>query len=76
MRLTPAQVGMSLLLGDFVARLSTGDLKADISRDWLVRIGGEFEVARARGFDASIFSFEDFERGRFNPRPWPVPGES
>jgi hypothetical protein len=36
----------------------------------------EFDVARTRGFDASIFSFEDFERGRFNPKPRPVPGEA
>mgnify|MGYP006198833773 CR=1 FL=1 len=36
----------------------------------------EFDVARTRGFDASIFSFEDFQRGRFNPKPWPIPGES
>jgi len=35
----------------------------------------EFDLARARGFEASIFSFEDFERGRFQPRPRPVPGE-
>jgi hypothetical protein len=50
MRLTPAQVGMSLLLGRFVARLSTGDLKADIrrGREWLVRVapGQDF------GYDA------------------------
>lgn len=40
MRLTPSQVGMTLLLGGFVARLSTGDLKVDIQRgrEWLVRI--------------------------------------
>src|SRR5262245_49504021 len=39
-RLTPSQVGMTLLLGGFVARLSTGDLKADLQqgRDWLKRI--------------------------------------
>jgi hypothetical protein len=43
MRLTPAQVGMRLLLGQFVARLSTGDLKADIrhGREWLVNIAGQ-----------------------------------
>ena len=35
----------------------------------------EYEIARARGLDASIFSFEDFERGRFSPRPRPVPGD-
>ena len=37
MRLTPAQVGMTLLLGGFVARLSTGELKADIrrGREWV-----------------------------------------
>ncbi len=40
MRLTPSQVGMTLLLGGFVARLSTGDLKTDIrlGRAWLERI--------------------------------------
>src|SRR5262245_35103545 len=33
---------MTLLLGGFVARQSSGDLKADIRRrrEWLVRIGG------------------------------------
>lgn len=36
----------------------------------------EFELARANGFQASIFSFEDFERGQFNPSPRPVPGET
>jgi len=36
----------------------------------------EYEVARARGCDTSIFSFEDFERGRFNPKPQLVPGET
>jgi hypothetical protein len=41
-RLTPAQVGMSLLLGG-AGWLSTDDLKADIrrGREWLVRITGE-----------------------------------
>ena len=50
MRLTPAQVGMTLLLGGFVARLSTGELKADIrrGREWLVRIGGGEDF----GYDA------------------------
>jgi hypothetical protein len=40
MRLTPAQVGMNLLLGEFVARLSTDDLKVNIQkgREWLVSI--------------------------------------
>jgi len=39
-RLTPAQVGMTLLLGGFVSRQSTGDLKADIckGREWLVLV--------------------------------------
>jgi hypothetical protein len=36
----------------------------------------EFELARLRGFEASVFSFEDFERGRFSPKPRPVPGET
>src|SRR3954462_7406480 len=36
----------------------------------------EFESARLHGFEASIFSFEDFERGRFSPRPRPVRGET
>ncbi|HEY0683454.1 MAG TPA: ATP-grasp domain-containing protein [Steroidobacter sp.] len=35
----------------------------------------EYELARARGFELSIFSFEDFERGRFDPRPRPAAGE-
>ncbi len=37
MRLTPAQVGMTLLLGGFVSGLSTGNLKTDIrrGREWL-----------------------------------------
>lgn len=50
MRLTPAQVGMTLLLGGFVARLSSGDLKTDIrlGRDGLVRIGGGQDF----GYDA------------------------
>jgi hypothetical protein len=49
-RLTPAQVGMTLLLGGFVARLSSGDLKADIrqGRKWLVEIGGGQDF----GYDA------------------------
>ena len=29
----------------------------------------EYDAARARGFDVSLFSFEDFERGHFNPKP-------
>jgi hypothetical protein len=34
---------MSLLLGNFVARASTGDLKSDIQRgrEWLVQITGQ-----------------------------------
>ena len=36
----------------------------------------EFDLARARGFEASIFSFEDFEHGRFDPTPRPVAGET
>jgi len=36
----------------------------------------EYEIARAHGFDASIFSFEDFVRGRFSPRPRPARGET
>lgn len=36
----------------------------------------EFDLARARGFDVSIFSFEDFDRGRFNPRPRLAAGEA
>jgi hypothetical protein len=41
-RLTPAQVGMTLLLGGFVSGLSSGDLKADIrrGREWLVTVAG------------------------------------
>jgi hypothetical protein len=41
---------MALLLGRFVARLSTGDLKADIrrGREWLVRISGGNDF----GYDA------------------------
>ena len=40
LRLTPSQVGMRLLVGGFVPRLSTGDLKKDIrlGHEWLVRI--------------------------------------
>jgi hypothetical protein len=43
MRLTPAQVGMTLLTGGFIAMLSTGDLKRDIQRgrEWLVETTGE-----------------------------------
>jgi hypothetical protein len=50
MRLTPAQVGMTLLLGGFVARLSTGDLKADIrqGREWLLGIASGCDF----GYDA------------------------
>jgi hypothetical protein len=36
----------------------------------------ECEVARARGFDVSLFSFEDFQRGRFNARPQLCAGEA
>jgi hypothetical protein len=36
----------------------------------------EAEIARARGLKVSIFSFEDFERGRFSPKPRPAPGET
>jgi hypothetical protein len=36
----------------------------------------EFDLARTRGFEVSIFSFEDFQRGRFNPRPRLVAGEA
>jgi len=36
----------------------------------------EFEVARARGLPVSIFSFEEFERGRFSPKPRPISGEA
>lgn len=31
--------------------------------------GEEFEAARLAGFDVSLFSFEDFERGTFTPKP-------
>ncbi len=43
MRLTPAQVGMTLLLGGLATPLSSGNLKADIQsgRDWLVEITGQ-----------------------------------
>jgi hypothetical protein len=55
-RLTPAQVGMSLLLGGFVARLSSGDLKADIrrGREWLVRIG------RGQDFGYDAFRWHEY----------------
>jgi hypothetical protein len=36
----------------------------------------EWEAARARGFDVSLFSFEDFARGRFEPRPRPRQDET
>jgi hypothetical protein len=36
----------------------------------------EYEIARARGIATSIFSFEDFERGRFDAKPRPTPGEA
>jgi ATP-grasp domain, R2K clade family 3 len=36
----------------------------------------EHDAARARGFEASIFSFEEFERGRFTLRPPARPGET
>lgn len=50
MRLAPAQVGMSLLLGGFVARLSTDNLKSDVrrGREWLVRIANGVDF----GYDA------------------------
>lgn len=35
----------------------------------------ESEAARAVGFDVSLFSFEDFERGDFKPRPGLQPDE-
>ena len=43
MRLTPSQVGMTLYLGGFVARLSTGDLRADVKHghEWLVKCAGQ-----------------------------------
>jgi hypothetical protein len=42
MRITPAQGGMTALLGGFVPRLSTGDLKTDIrrGRELLVQVAG------------------------------------
>lgn len=36
----------------------------------------EYDLARARGFDVSIFSFEDFDRGRFSPKPQLAEGEA
>jgi hypothetical protein len=36
----------------------------------------ECEAARARGFDVSLFSFEDFQRGRFDARPQLYAGEA
>lgn len=36
----------------------------------------ECEAARARGFDVSLFSFEDFARDRFEPRPRPGQDEA
>ena len=35
----------------------------------------EYTLARARGLATSIFSFEDFERGRFEPKPRLVTNE-
>ena len=35
----------------------------------------EYEAARSAGFDVSLFSFEDFERGTFTPRPNLLSGE-
>jgi ATP-grasp domain, R2K clade family 3 len=35
----------------------------------------EYEAARSVGFDVSLFSFEDFERGDFKPRPALQPGD-
>ena len=35
----------------------------------------EFECARSSGLDVSLFSFEDFERDRFNPKPSLASGE-
>jgi hypothetical protein len=35
----------------------------------------EYEAARSVGFDVSLFSFEDFERGDFKPRPTLQPGD-
>jgi len=50
MRLTPAQVGMTLLLGGFVSGLSNGNLEADIrlGREWLTKLPGEPDF----GYDA------------------------
>jgi len=36
----------------------------------------EYELAQARGFAVSIFSFEEFELGRFKAKPRPAPGEA
>ncbi|HEY7639999.1 MAG TPA: ATP-grasp domain-containing protein [Steroidobacteraceae bacterium] len=36
----------------------------------------EFEAARSAGFEVSLFSFEDFERGIFTPRPNLQPDEA
>ena len=36
----------------------------------------EAELACVYGFDVSIFSFEEFERGRFSPKPRPEPGDT
>jgi hypothetical protein len=36
----------------------------------------ECEAARASGFDVSLFSFEDFARGRFEPRARPLQDEA
>jgi hypothetical protein len=35
----------------------------------------EYAAARSVGFDVSLFSFEDFERGDFKPRPTLQPGD-
>lgn len=36
----------------------------------------ECEAARTYGYDVSLFSFEDFERGRFNLKPRPMAEEA
>jgi hypothetical protein len=35
----------------------------------------EYEAACSVGFDVALFSFEDFERGAFKPRPALQPGD-